>query len=66
MDTAVTIAFYRYCRILCRGHHHIIVLGLFHYIEYEFECITNLIYIFCVFYIVESVIESLIFSSYIP
>ncbi len=28
MDTAVTIAFYRYCRILCGGHHHIIVLGL--------------------------------------
>ena len=27
---------------------------------------TNLIYIFCVFYIVESIIESLIFSSYIP
>lgn len=52
MDTAVTIAFYRYCRILCGGHHHIIVLGLFHYIKYEFKCMTNLLYVFCIFYVV--------------
>ena len=52
VNTAVTIAFYRYCRFLCGGHHHIIVLSLFHHIKYEFKCVTNLLYVFCIFYVV--------------